>query len=259
MYSTIIKTAGEQVPFDPNRLYQSLNLEKTGSYFFNGEIMDKFTDRQEAGTTLAKYLKDYANQPNIIILALPRGGVPVAYEIATALAIPLDIFIVRKLGVPGHEELAMGAIASGGTVIFNEPLMHNLNLEQSSINNVLKVEQKELLRRELLYRGNRPFPNLLGKTIILVDDGIATGSTMFAAIKALRTYKPASIIIAVPVAAHETYEEMSRLVDKIICPLQPINFYAVGLWYENFSQTSDREVIKLLQKSNAMIEQPREF
>jgi len=215
--------------------------------------MDKFTDRQEAGTILAKYLKNYANQSNVIILALPRGGVPVAYEIATALAIPLDIFMVRKLGVPGHEELAMGAIASGGTVIFNEPLINQLNLEQSSINTVIQVEQKELLRRELLYRGDRPFPKLLGKTIILVDDGIATGSTMFAAIKAIRIHKPASIIIAVPVAARETCEEIINLVDKLICPLQPINFYAVGLWYENFSQTSDREVIELLEKSNAMI------
>jgi predicted phosphoribosyltransferase len=219
--------------------------------------MDKFTDRQEAGTILAEYLKDYANKSNVIILALPRGGVPVAYEIATALAIPLDIFIVRKLGVPGHEELAMGAIASGGIVIFNKALVNQLNLEQSSIDNVLQVEQKELLRRELLYRGDRPFPELLGKTIILVDDGIATGSTMFAAVKALRKHKPASIIIAVPVAARETCEEMNTLVDKIICPLQPINFYAVGLWYENFSQTSDHEVIELLEKSNAIIKQSR--
>lgn len=217
--------------------------------------MDKFTDRQEAGAILAKYLKDYTNQSNVIILALPRGGVPVAYEISIALAIPLDIFIVRKLGVPGHEELAMGAIASGGTVIFNEPLVNQLKLEQSSIDTVLKVEQNELLRRELLYRGDRPFPKLFGKTIILVDDGIATGATMFAAIKALRKHKPASIVIAVPVAARETCEEMNSLVDKIICPLQPINFYAVGLWYENFSQTSDQEVIELLEKSNSMIKQ----
>ncbi|EHL30444.1 phosphoribosyltransferase [Legionella drancourtii] len=217
--------------------------------------MDKFTDRQEAGTILAEYLKDYANQSNVIILALPRGGVPVAYEIATALAIPLDIFIVRKLGVPGHEELAMGAIASGGTVIFNELLISALNLDQSSIDLVLQAEQKELLRRELLYRGDRPFPKLLDKTIILVDDGIATGSTMFAAVKALRKYKPASIIIAVPVAARETCEEMTQLVEKVICPLQPINFYAVGLWYENFTQTSDNEVIELLEKSNAMMKQ----
>ncbi len=213
--------------------------------------MEKFIDRQEAGIVLAKYLKDYANQSNVIALALPRGGVPVAYEVAKALSIPLDIFIVRKLGVPGHEELAMGAIASGGTVIFNEPLMSQLGIDQSSIDAVLQSEDKELVRREHLYRGNRSFPELLGKIVILVDDGIATGSTMQAAIKALRKYKPASIIIAVPVAARSTCEEMATLADKIICPLKPINFYAVGLWYENFSQTPDSEVIELLEKSNS--------
>lgn len=210
--------------------------------------MDKFIDRQEAGIILAEQLKSYANQSNTIILALPRGGVPVAFEIATTLSLPLDIFIVRKLGVPNHEELAMGAIASGGTVIFNEPLMTQLNLEGSSIEGVLHAEQKELVRRELLYRSNRPAPNLPGKTIILVDDGIATGSTMYAAIQALRKHKPTSIIIAVPVAPRTTYDEMKTLVDKIVCPLTPTNFYAVGLWYENFSQTSDDQVIELLEK-----------
>jgi putative phosphoribosyl transferase len=209
--------------------------------------MEKYIDRYEAGIILAEHLKDYANQEHVIALALPRGGVPVAYEIATALSIPLDIFIVRKLGVPGHEELAMGAIASGGTVVFNEPLMNQLNIEQKLIDSVLAAEQKELVRRELLYRGNRPFPNLLGKTIILVDDGIATGATMLAAVKALHKHKPASIIIAVPVAARSTCEELKTLVDKIVCPLRPINFYAVGLWYEQFSQTSDDEVIELLK------------
>jgi putative phosphoribosyl transferase len=208
--------------------------------------MDKFIDRHEAGIILAEQLKNYANQLNVIILGLPRGGVPVAFEIATTLSLPLDIFIVRKLGVPGHEELAMGAIASGGTVIFNQPLMNQLNLEESSIENVLHAEQKELVRRELLYRGTRPAPDLLGKIIILVDDGIATGSTMHAAIQALRKHKPASIIIAVPVAPRSTYHDMKTLVDKIVCPLTPTNLYAVGLWYEHFSQTSDDEVIELL-------------
>ena len=213
--------------------------------------MEKYIDRYEAGIVLANHLKDYANQEQVIALALPRGGVPVAYEIATALSIPLDIFIVRKLGVPGHEELAMGAIASGGTVVFNEPLMNQLNIEQKLIDSVLAAEQKELVRRERLYRGNRPLPILLGKTIILVDDGIATGSTMLAAVKALHKHKPASIIIAVPVAARSTCEELKTLVDKIVCPLRPINFYAVGLWYEQFSQTSDDEVIELLKQSNS--------
>lgn len=213
--------------------------------------MDKFIDRQHAGIVLAELLREYANQSNVIVLALPRGGVPVAYEVAMALSIPLDIFIVRKLGVPGYEELAMGAIASGGTVIINEPLMNQLNLNQASIDAVLDSEQKELVRREHLYRGGRPFPELLGKTIILVDDGIATGSTMHAAVKALRKFKPVSIIIAVPVAARATCDEMAKLVDKIICPLKPINFHAVGLWYENFSQTSDNEVIELLGKASS--------
>lgn len=209
--------------------------------------MDKFIDRSDAGITLAQYLKDFSCQPNTIILALPRGGVPVAYEIAKILSLPLDIFIVRKLGAPGYKELAMGAIASGYTVIFNEPVINQLNIEQSSINSILHDEQKELIRRELLYRGNQPFPDLLGKTIILVDDGIATGASIKVAIKALRKHKPAAIIVAVPVAAASTYEEIAKLADKIVCPVRPIDFYAVGLWYEDFPQISDEEVIELLQ------------
>ena len=213
----------------------------------------KYLDRYEAGIILAKYLKEYANQSNVIILALPRGGVPIGYEIAKALSIPLDIFIVRKLGVPGHEELAMGAIASGGVVVFNDSLMRELNLEQSAVDAVLATEQRELERREILYRGNRHSPELQGKTLILVDDGIATGATMIAAVKALRKHQPAAIIIAVPVAAQSTCEEMESLVDKIICPLTPINFYAVGLWYEQFTQTSDEEVIELLNQMNPIL------
>ena len=214
--------------------------------------MDKFIDRHEAGIVLAGYLDEYAKHSNAIVLALPRGGVPVAYEVAVSLSLPLDIFIVRKLGVPGHEELAMGAIASGGTVFFNESVMRQLDLDQASIDAVLESEQKELVRREHLYRGNRPFPVLLGKTIILVDDGIATGSTMQAAVKALAKHKPAAIVIAVPVAARDTCKKMSKMVEKMICPLKPMDFYAVGLWYNNFSQTSDMEVIELLTKSNSI-------
>ena len=214
--------------------------------------MDKFIDRYEAGVILAKYLKDYANKPNVIILALPRGGVPVGYEIATALSAPLDVFIVRKLGLPGHEELAMGAIASGGTVFFNEPLMSQLNLDRLSIQNVVEKEREELVRREQLYRDSRSFPNLKEKIVILVDDGIATGSTMRAAIEALHNHKPKSIIIAVPVAAYSTCEEMTHLVEKIVCPLKPLHFYAVGLWYEHFPQISDDEVIELLKKSHSI-------
>lgn len=215
--------------------------------------MDKFIDRGEAGVVLAQYLKGYINQPNIIVLALPRGGVPVAYEVTQKLSAPLDILTVRKLGVPGHEELAMGAIASGHAVIFNESLLNQLNVNRSSIDAVLQREQEELVRRERLYRGNRSFPALKGKTLIIVDDGIATGFTMQAAVAVLRKHMPSAIIIAVPVAAQETCKEMATIVDQIICPLQPVNFYAVGLWYESFPQVSDKEVIALLNKSNSII------
>jgi len=213
--------------------------------------MDKFLNRQDAGIALAAHLKAYANRPNVIALALPRGGVPVAYEVATALTIPLDIMIVRKLGVPGHAELAMGAIASGGTVIFNEPLIQQLHLNQASIDAVLQAEQQELERREHLYRGNRRFPELLGKTVILIDDGIATGSTMHAAVKALRKHKPATILIAVPVAPRLQAKDMGTLVDKLICVQDAVNFNAVGNWYEDFTQVADSEVTELLAKANS--------
>ncbi len=218
--------------------------------------MEKFIDRQQAGRMLTSSLKTYVEQPNTIVLALPRGGVPVAYEIATALSIPLDVLIVRKLGVPGHAELAMGAIASGGVVLLNESIIRQLKLQKSAIDAVIQSEQEELLRRERVYRGNRPFPDLLSKTIILVDDGIATGASIKAAISALRKHNPASIIVAVPVAAYETCQSMASLVDKLICPLQPINFCAVGLWYEDFSQTTDQEVIDLLEKSSSRASKP---
>ncbi|HHF7347340.1 TPA: phosphoribosyltransferase [Legionella feeleii] len=211
--------------------------------------MDKFSDRYEAGKVIATQLKDYANKPDVIVLALPRGGVPVGYEIAKALALPLDVFIVRKLGVPGHEELAMGAIATGGTTIFNEEIIDDLHISQSAIELILQSEREELKRREMRYRDNMPPPNLQGKTVILVDDGIATGATMRAAIKAILQHKPASIILAVPVIALSTYNEMSALVDKIIYSMKPLNFYAVGLWYDDFSQTTDSEVSDLLKES----------
>lgn len=213
--------------------------------------MDKFSDRSEAGIILANYLKEYTKKPGVITLALPRGGVPVAYEIATALSLPLDVFIVRKLGLPGHEELAIGAIASGGTIFFNERLMSQLNIKRLAIQHVIEQEQKELLRREHLYRGNKPFPDLKEKTVILVDDGIATGATIKSAIEALRKYQPTSIIIAVPVAAASTCKEIAPLVEEVICPIKPIDFYAVGLWYKQFPQTTDHEVIELLKKAQA--------
>src|SRR3990167_2494603 len=209
-------------------------------------IMDKYIDRFDAGKVLAKFLKEYCNKPDVIVLALPRGGVPVAYEIAKALAVSLDVFIVRKLGVPWHEELAMGAIASGGTVIFNEDIIQMLNVSKTEINQVIQSEQDELKRREQMYRGDRVFPVLTDKTIILVDDGIATGATIQAAIKGIRQHNPAKIIVAVPVAATETYETIKKLADQIICPQTPSHFYAVGAWYENFSQTTDEEVFDLL-------------
>lgn len=209
----------------------------------------KYIDRRHAGIVLAKLLKEYSRRTDAIVLALPRGGVPVAYEIAVALSLALDVFIVRKLGVPGHEELAMGAIASGGVTVFNEEIVQVLHIDQASIDVVKQAELEELIRRERLYRGSSPFPDLLGKTIILVDDGIATGSTIKAGLRALQQQKPAAIIIAVPVAAQSTVDEIANLVDVIVCPLRPVNFYAVGLWYDNFSQTTDEEVIKLLEKS----------
>jgi putative phosphoribosyl transferase len=212
--------------------------------------MDKYIDRQHAGKILATHLKNYANKEDVVVLALPRGGVPVGYEIATSLSVPLDVFIVRKLGVPGQEELAMGALASGGVILLNEELIHYLHLSKSSIDEVIKAEEKELSRRESLYHVNKEVPDLKDKTILLVDDGIATGSTMHAAIMALRKKKTAQIIIAVPVAAQDTYHEMVKLVDKIVCPLIPVHFYAVGLWYEHFSQTSDSEVCELLKRAH---------
>ncbi|KTD40266.1 phosphoribosyltransferase [Legionella parisiensis] len=207
-----------------------------------------YDDRYQAGRVLVDSLKNYAKRTDVIVLALPRGGVPVAYEIAHKLSLPLDIFIVRKLGVPGHEELAMGAIASGGITVLNEEIVNLLHISTEAINNIQKSEQEELLRRERVYRGTKPSPELLGKTIILVDDGIATGYTMRAAIAALKQKKPAKLIVAIPVAARSTCEEIAPLVDEIICPMRPVNFYAVGLWYNDFSQTTDEEVVHLLQQ-----------
>lgn len=216
---------------------------------YHGKTMEKLIDRQQAGTVLASLLKAFNNQPHTIVLALPRGGVPIGYEIAKALSLPLDVFLVRKLGVPNYKELAFGAISSGGIVIFNEPLLNQLQLNHTDINTVLQTEQKELRRRDSLYRGSMPFPILQGKTVILVDDGIATGASMRAAVQGLRKHKPASITIAIPVAAASTCKELSKEVDTIVCPLQPIHFQAVGLWYDDFAQVSDNEVVQLLEKS----------
>jgi predicted phosphoribosyltransferase len=205
-----------------------------------------FEDRSEAGQILAEKLSKYANRPDVIVLALPRGGVPVGYEFARALNAPLDVFIVRKLGVPGYEELAMGAVATGGVRVLNEPVVHNLNIPENVIDAVADWEIQEIRRREKLYRGDDPPLDVRGKTVILVDDGLATGATMFAALKALRQQRPARIVVAVPTAAPDTCEQMRAEADEAVCAITPEPFYAVGLWYENFSQTTDEEVRELL-------------
>jgi predicted phosphoribosyltransferase len=209
----------------------------------------RFRDRTEAGRLLATRLAAYANRPDVIVLALPRGGMPVAYEVARALGAPLDVFIVRKLGVPGYEELAMGAVATGGVRVLNDQVVSGLRIPDYVIDAVAAWEQQELARREQLYRGDRPPPDVRGRTVILVDDGLATGATMHAAIKALRQQEPAHIVVAVPTASLETCNELRSEVDDIICAITPEPFYAVGLWYEDFSQTTDEEVRELLARS----------
>ena len=208
-----------------------------------------FRDRTEAGRLLAAKLTAYANRPDVIVLALPRGGVPVAYEVARALNAPLDVFLVRKLGVPGYEELAMGAIATGGVRVLNDQLVGGLRIPDYIVDEVAASEQQELTRRERLYRGDRPAPDVRGRTVILVDDGLATGATMLAAVKALRQQQPARIVVAVPTASPETCEQLRAEVDDIICAITPEPFHAVGLWYEDFSQTKDEEVRDLLARS----------
>lgn len=205
-----------------------------------------FRDRFDAGRALAAQLSGYAGRPDLIVLALPRGGVPVGYEVARALGAPLDVFLVRKLGLPGHEELAMGAIASGGIRLINEDVIHSYRVSDADIEAVTRVEQQELQRRERIYRDNRPLPSLHDRTVILVDDGLATGATMRVAVLAVREEGPSSIVVAVPVAAAETCDEFRTIVDDVVCAETPSPFYAVGLWYEDFSQTTDEEVHELL-------------
>src|SRR2546422_6466836 len=209
-----------------------------------------FRDRTEAGQILASKLTKYLNQVNTVILALPRGGVPVAYEIGKELGLPVDIFVVRKLGVPGHEELAMGAIASGGVRHINRDVVDQVRIDSETIDVASRREQKEIERRERLYRGQRPPVDVQNKTVILVDDGLATGSTMPAAIAALRQHRPARIVVAVPAAAPETCQQIADEVDEIVCAATPEPFYAVGRWYEDFSQTTDDEVRELLARAS---------
>jgi predicted phosphoribosyltransferase len=209
----------------------------------------RFRDRSEAGQLLARQLDEYAGRDDVLVLALPRGGVPVGFEIARRLGIPLDVFIVRKLGVPWHPELAMGAIASGGVRVLNEDVVGAYGIPSHVVDAVAAREQQELDRRAADYRGDRPFPQLSGRTVILVDDGLATGSTMRAAVRAVRQQQPAAIMVAVPVAAPETCEELREEADRIVCLRTPEPFSAVGLWYEDFSQTTDAEVRALLAEA----------
>ncbi|MGH7444529.1 MAG: phosphoribosyltransferase [Longimicrobiales bacterium] len=212
-------------------------------------IDDRFRDRTEAGRRLAEDLRAYAGRDDVIVLALPRGGVPVGYEVARALRVPLDVFLVRKLGLPGHEELAFGAIASGGARVLNDRVVEMAGVPEDVIARVTAREQRELERREIAYRGDRPEPPLAGRTVILVDDGLATGSSMRAAALALRSHQPARIIIAVPVAAQETCDEFRSEVHEVVCSRTPEPFHAVGLWYEDFSETGDDEVRTLLARA----------
>ena len=208
-----------------------------------------YRNRIEAGKYLATQLAHYANRDDVLVLALPRGGVPVAFEVAKTLRAPLDIFLVRKLGVPGHEELAMGAIASGGVRVLNDYVVEYLSIPAGVIDSVAADELQELERRERAYRDNRPEPEIRGKTVILVDDGLATGSTMQAAAAALRRQDPGRIVVGVPVSAPETCDEYRIGVDEIICAAIPKRFLGVGRWYQDFSQTTDQEVRDLLEQA----------
>ncbi|KFE69377.1 phosphoribosyltransferase [Hyalangium minutum] len=211
--------------------------------------MVRFRDRFEAGRVLAGRLHAYAGRGDVLVLALPRGGVPVGFEVARRLGAPLDVFVVRKLGTPGHEELAMGAIATGGVRVLNEDVVESLNIPERAIARATEREELELARRERLFRGSRPPPRIEGQTVILVDDGLATGSTMRAGLMALRQRAPARLVAAVPVGAPETCAELQELADEVICAITPEPFFAVGQWYGDFMQTSDEEVYELLERA----------
>ncbi|MGH7509106.1 MAG: phosphoribosyltransferase [Gemmatimonadales bacterium] len=213
----------------------------------------RFRDRFEAGRRLAAAMAHYAGRPNLLVLALPRGGVPVGYELAGALNAPLDVMLVRKLGVPGQEELAMGAIASGGVRIISDEVVSALAIPDRLIATVAADEEHELKRRERNYRGDRPQPEVRGRTVILVDDGLATGSTMRAAVAAIKSQNPERLVVAVPVAAPETCQALKKEVDEVICALAPEPFFAVGNWYQDFSQTTDEEVRELLRRAAARV------
>jgi len=209
----------------------------------------RFIDRPDAGRVLASRLLAYTDRPHVVVLALPRGGVPVGYEVARALHVPLDVFLVRKLGVPGHEELALGALASGGIRVLNREVVEGLRIPPEVIDWVAACEQRELERRNHEYRAGRAASDVQGKTVILVDDGLATGATMRAALVALRGEHPAKLIAAVPVAPAVPCQELGAVADEVVCVETPEPFYGVGWWYDDFSPTSDAEVSELLARS----------
>jgi predicted phosphoribosyltransferase len=212
------------------------------------DIVRPFADRREAGSELAGRLQAYAGRPDVIVLALPRGGVPVGYEVARALSAPLDVFLVRKLGVPGHRELAMGALASGGVRVLDQRLIDYLGVPQNAIDAITREEQLELQRRERAYRETAA-PDLANRLVILVDDGLATGSTMRAAVQAIRQQQPARVIVAVPVGSPEACRDLSTVADDVVCARAPEHFAAVGQWFRDFSQTTDDEVRTLLAQA----------
>ena len=211
--------------------------------------MTLFDDRRDAGVALAAELTRYRGRDDVVILALPRGGVPVAYEVARSLGAPLDVMIVRKLGVPGQEELALGALASGGLRVLNHGIIRALGIDEDDIEAVARREQHEIERRERAYRGDRPPPELAGRVVIVIDDGIATGATMRAAVAALRQREPARLIVAVPTAASDSCDRLRHEADEVVCLATPEPYIAVGRWYRHFDQTSDGEVRELLAKA----------
>jgi putative phosphoribosyl transferase len=221
------------------------------------EPVEPFADRRAAGSELAQRLKSSTRRNDAVVLALPRGGVPVAYEVARELNAPLDVFVVRKLGLPGHRELAMGAIASGGVRILNDDVVRWYGVPREAIEAVAREEQYELERRERLYREDLPPLDLRGRTVLLIDDGLATGSTMKAAVQAVRAHQPSRVVVAVPVGAPETCQELSQIADEVVCARTPPQFSAVGLWYRDFSETSDDEVRTLLREERALVGKAR--
>ena len=220
-------------------------------------MAERFHNRHDAGRQLAARLASYAGRDDVLVLGLPRGGVPIAFEIAIALDVSLDVFIVRKLGLPGHEEFGIGAIASGDVRVVDEAVLQTYDVAPETLERITARERLELERREQLYRDDRPFPAIEDRIVILVDDGLATGSTMRAAIAALRRRRPSKIVVAVPVGARETCAAMARLVEEVVCLETPDPFYAVGLWYDDFEQTEDAEVHELLERAAMRWARPR--